>query len=37
MCSNRAFEPNRNGWSLQATISFWALRSQPLLSAHLKR
>ena len=37
MCFNRAFEPTRNGWSLQASISFWACRTHPLLAAQLQR
>jgi hypothetical protein len=35
--SNRSFEPTRNGWSLQAPISFWAFRAQPPLAAQLRR
>jgi len=35
--SNLAFEPTRNGWSLQAPISFWAFRAQPSLAAQLRR
>jgi hypothetical protein len=35
--ANRAFEPTRNGWSLQAPISFWAFRAQPPLAAQLQR
>jgi len=35
--ANPAFEPTRNGWSLQAPISFWAFRAQPLLAAQLER
>lgn len=34
---NRALELTRNGCALQAPISFWALRAQPLLAAQLKR
>jgi hypothetical protein len=34
---NRSFEPTRNGWSLQAPISFWAFRAQPPLAAQLRR
>jgi hypothetical protein len=34
---NPAFEPTRNGWSLQAPISFLAFRAQPLLAAQLQR
>jgi hypothetical protein len=34
---NRAFEPTRNGWSLQAPISFWAFRAHPSLAAQLQR
>jgi len=34
---NLAVEPTRNGWSLQAPISFWAFRTQPPLSAQLRR
>ena len=34
---NLAFEPTRNGWSLQAPISFWAFRAQPPLAAQLRR
>ncbi|MDC8770533.1 hypothetical protein [Roseateles albus] len=37
MTPNPAFEPTRNGWSLQAPISFWAFRAQPLLAAQLRR
>lgn len=35
--ANPSLEPTRNGWSLQALISFWALRAQPLLAAQLQR
>lgn len=35
--SKPAFEPTRNGWSLQAFISFWAFRAQPPLAAQLRR
>jgi len=35
--ANRALEPTRNGWSLQAFISFWAFRAQPQLAAQLQR
>ena len=31
-----AFEPTRNGRSLQTPISFWAFRAQPLLAAQLQ-
>ena len=34
---NLAFEPTRNGWALQAPISFWAFRAHPLLAAQLQR
>jgi len=34
---NPAFEPTRNGWSLQAPISFWAFRAQSSLAAQLQR
>ena len=34
---NPALEPTRNGWSLQAPISFWAFRAHPLLAAQLQR
>ncbi len=34
---NRAFEPTRNDWSLQAITSFWAFRAQPPLAAQLRR
>jgi len=34
---NNSFEPSRIGWPLQAAISFWAFRDQPLLAAQLKR
>ena len=34
---NPALEPTRNGWSLQALISFWAFLVHPLLAAQLKR
>lgn len=37
MRANPAFKPTRNGWSLQAPISFWAFRAQPLLAAQLRR
>ena len=37
MTPNPAFEPTRNGWSLQAPISFWAFRAQPPLAAQLER
>jgi len=37
MRHNRSFEPTRNGWSLQAPISFWAFRAQPPLAAQLRR
>lgn len=32
-----ALEPTRNGWPLQAPISFLALRAQPPLAAQLQR
>jgi hypothetical protein len=35
--ANPAFEPTRNGWALQAPISFWAFRAHPLLAAQLQR
>lgn len=34
---NLSLEPTRNGWSLQAPISFWAFRAHPLLAAQLQR
>lgn len=34
---NPSLEPTRNGWPLQALISFWALRAQPPLAAQLQR
>jgi len=34
---NPSLKPTRNGWSLQALISFFAFRSQPLLAAQLAR
>ena len=34
---NHSLEPTRNGWSLQAPISFWAFSAQPLLAAQLQR
>ena len=37
MLPNPALEPTRNGWSLQAHISFWAFRAHPLLAAQLQR
>ena len=37
MRANPAFEPTRNGWSLQAHISFWDFRAQPSLAAQLGR
>lgn len=37
LTANSAFEPTRNGWSLQALISFWAIRAQSLLAAQLRR
>jgi hypothetical protein len=37
MTLNQSFEPTRNGWSLQASISFWAFRAQPPLAAQLRR
>lgn len=37
MPSNRSLEPTRNACLLQATISFLALRSQPLRAAQLRR
>jgi hypothetical protein len=37
MLSNLAFEPTRNGWSLQASISFWAFLAQLPLAVQLRR
>ena len=37
MLSNLAFESTRNGWLLQAPISFWAFGAQPPLAAKLRR
>jgi len=37
MNHNPALEPTRNGWSLQALISFWAFRAHPLLAVQLQR
>ena len=33
---NPAFEPTRNGWALQAPISFWAFRAHPPLAVQLQ-
>jgi hypothetical protein len=35
--ANPTLEPTRNGCALQAPISFWAFRAQPLLAAQLQR
>jgi hypothetical protein len=37
LMANPASEPTRNGWALQAPISFWAFRAQPPLAAQLQR
>ncbi len=37
MMPNKSLEPTRNGWPLQALISFWTFRAHPLLAAQLQR
>lgn len=36
MVANPALDLSRNGWALQAFISFWAFRAQPPVAAQLE-